>query len=237
MKLMFRTVTGKHYEIDIDPGETIATAKQMLEKMILVPTKNMSLILAAQLLSDEEQISNINLKEDNYIIIHASTKTRVIPKPEEEPITDFQTPIQPDRAFAMPSASSPTPLISLPDDPPNFEELANTLAEMGFSIDLCRAALRQNRYNTEHAANALLIGDVRVDEPPQPPIIQEIPQRDTGGRYGMLQDRFDGLMPEEQTAVGRLEQLGLEPAMVLQVYLACEKNEETSADCIRSMLG
>ena len=100
-------------------------------------------------------------------------------------------------------------------DPPNFQELVDGLVELGFEPLQCEQALRMAQFDTNRAANTLLTGEFAVNHPTQ-----------HQGRYGEVQSRYDSLDPEEKAAVDRLCTVHPDPVRVLQVYIACEKDEE-----------
>lgn len=47
--------------------------------------------------------------------------------------------------------------------------------------------------------------------------------------------QMDQLSSEEQEAIKRLEQIGLDTMTTIQVYIACDKDEQAASDCLKSM--
>ena len=100
-------------------------------------------------------------------------------------------------------------------DPPNFQELVDGLVELGFERRQCEQALRMSQFDTNRAAETLLTGEFTANHTEQPQ-----------GRFGPLQSYYDSLAPEEKAAVDRLCQIDIPPLTVIQVYVACDKDEE-----------
>lgn len=242
MELSFRTVTGKIFKINIRPDQTLADAKVILQKQEGFETENCQFIYSASILSDSKAVGDLKIIPQTFIVIHCPTRPRPKPvsqkieaKPVQAPSPQpFQqkpeSPRQPPRVQSGPASS----------DPPNFQDMVSSLTEMGFSQEMCERALRASRYNPEAAVNLLISGEVEAappqnSPPPREPAVPDTPPR-RSGKYGELQQTFDELTEDEKAAVERLEQLGLDSATVLQVYICCEKNESTATNCINTMM-
>ena len=242
MKLSFRTVTGKIYTIEISPDKTLNDAKSIIKEQHHFDTDNCQFIFGAAILSDTKPVSELKIRPDNYIAIYNPTRPRSIRRPDKiEPIpqgvadpkpvpqyvpTDLtDSPERPTRATTTPTS----------DDPPNFNQLVSDLQDMGFPEEQCKQALRATRYNMQAAVDRLLNGSEGSAPPPPASPPREVFHR-SSGRYGELQNLFDALSDDEKAAVSRLEQLGLDSITVLQIYLACEKDEASATSCINEML-
>jgi hypothetical protein len=119
--------------------------------------------------------------------------------------------------MAPPPPAAPAPAAA-PAAASDFAARVSTLSELGFEPSQCEAALRATNGDLERATELILSGGL--------PAAPRPPPADAGASpYGPLQGVFDGLSSAEKTAVRRLSQLNRDPVFVLEMYMACEKNE------------
>lgn len=102
---------------------------------------------------------------------------------------------------------------------PLLQELASRYPELGSLI----------QENPEQVLNSILSGLGQGDG-------EEVALEDgagAGGAAGAAGERVEiPLSPEEQAAVNRLVELGFDINLVVQVYFACDKNEELAANIL-----
>ena len=134
----FRTVTGKMFDLQMQPSETIADAKNYISNEEGFDCQKCVFLYGPKILKDTDKFEDIDIKPSQYIIMHT----------EEKPELNFQKGIAP--SFQSVSSGG----IGL--DPPDFESNVSSLMDMGFSRSQSEAALRNQKYNIEKALNMLL---------------------------------------------------------------------------------
>ena len=231
----------------------MADAKQIIKKQYGFNTENCQFIFGASILNEERPVGELKVGPSNYIIIYCPTRQKSIAVPEkvdsipqrmidprpapqlpptelpDSPDVEIPTPKPPASGQGAPDANSGK-------EPADFSSLVNDLQEMGFSEEQSKQALRACNYDKNNAVDYLLSGQAGAPPPPPPQPSPPRPPSERGGRYGELQGTFDALTDDEKAAVNRLEQLGLDPITVLQVYIVCEKDEAATTSCINDMM-
>ena len=248
----FRTVNGTIYKLNVTPDTTVAQAKEILAEEHDLDLPSIKLILSATILKDDQVFSQLSLKPNQFIVIHTKKRPARPAAPVQPPVQPpVQQPVQPPvQQPVQPPIQQPVqppvqPQVQSPpetkpsgnQDPPNFAELVANLVDIGFEKSQCEQALRIANYNPDTAAMILLSGDVPaapsnpISHPPPPP---SRPQQDTGN--GQLSQLLSQLTPDEQSTVQNLcESLGFDMETVVQVFLACDKNESMTQDCLSGM--
>jgi hypothetical protein len=99
------------------------------------------------------------------------------------------------------------------------------LSDYGFDPRQCEDALRVANYDIDFALDLLLTGSVA-----QPPQLRPMapPQRRSPQlhQFGSVQKVYDSLSQRDQAAVLRLVALHPDPETVIQLFMACDRNEE-----------
>jgi hypothetical protein len=117
-------------------------------------------------------------------------------------------------------------------DPPNFVDLVTRLVDaVRFPPDHCETALRNNHFNLERAAAMLLAAPPPAD-PERRPIEREFadPQPPADAPAGP--DAFV-FTDDEKAQIARLQEItGRDRDYVIQMFVACDKNEEATANCL-----
>jgi UV excision repair protein RAD23 len=170
-------------------------------------------------------------------------------EPEQKPA---ETPSEPS-VQPLPTFDRPAPSLAFLQaaDPPNMEELVANLLELGPAREACEEALRLTDYDPDRAAEMIVSGRIDslkpdlvqmfvqhlfshmdedfeedLNEPPEvaPPVDQDADE--------------DSLLveftPEEREKIVELEGLGFDRSTVVQVFKACEKDENMAANCLLS---
>lgn len=149
---------------------------------------------------------------------------------------------QPEQAaiFLLEQGDDPAVLDFGPDagdestDPPEFAELVARLVEVVRQPpEDCIDALRSAGYDLETAAALLLTGAVVTE--PQPQSERRFQQHPAPipDFVAMEDQTFESFTEEEKAQIIRLQEItGRDRAYVIQIFVACDKNEETTANCL-----
>lgn len=151
-----------------------------------------------------------------------------------------------------PKVKKPRKPRSTPKDPEDFDELVSQLVELGFEAAPSRIALRRNAYNIESAA-AHLFEQNRVEEisssSTEPDEDDDDVEFDSEGEeirrphflsrknedLGDFQQAYEDLTADEKDIVSDISQQTKTPlAQVIQIYMACDKNQDTTIACLSS---
>jgi hypothetical protein len=194
---------GKLYDLNVDATTTISDMKILLATQHKFPLLGLNLILSARVLPDAEQFKDLSILPGAKIFVWVTSAY--------EPSRD-RPPSVP--AFVAPTGGSTS-------EPPNFQELVNTLRELGFEAPLCEKALRSSNYDVEQAGNMLLSGNIPSTAPSAPPRDDDEPQI-----FDELQSRFHELSEDDRRAVLRLVPFCGRPSIALEMFIVCDGNEE-----------
>jgi hypothetical protein len=129
------------------------------------------------------------------------------------------------------------PLLASPDgdeeeeaasEPPDFRDLVARLVDaVRFPPDHCESALRSSQFDLERAAAMLLAADADrapIEERGQEPHVTV--QAAAGEDAFVFTD-------DEKAQIARLVEItGRDRDYVIQLFLACDKNEEATANCL-----
>jgi hypothetical protein len=257
MQIRFRTEKGKIFDLELQPEDTIEDAKVRLQEEECVDCSNSMFLFGTSILRDETKIGSLAVAPpQSYIIIHTAVKPKISAHQENyvkkaAKVSDCSETARNERNYSSPSLQY--------EDPPYFNELIEKIIDIGFSENQAIQALRSARYNVDRAADMLLTGH-KFDEATEPdigeipkPNFDDLPKPDFGSfkeeeedvslvavsvppaKYGELQGNFDALTADEKAALYRLEKITSDPSMILQIYIACDKNEDSARECIMSM--
>lgn len=117
--------------------------------------------------------------------------------------------------------NAPKPSQRTSTEPGDFRARVDTLMVHGFSRHQCEIALRQANYDLDRAFRALQAEERAKNQP------MTLETR--------LSSLFAGLSDAEKRIVRKLTSTGVDEATVLQVFLACDRNPETTLRCLQSM--
>lgn len=225
------------FTFEFDPNQTISDIKTVLVDNNVVEKRDFYLLFKQKILKDDQVIKDLNISSDQFFVVMQYQINNDAEEIEDIQMADpYMHPLDSDFHEEEDEA---------PAEPPNFAELVQMLTEMGFPEEHCQRALRIARYNVERAGSLLVAGDLpRIDpqlrNPNPPPPNPEgnppnEPERPTA--IGSLRTVFDSLNDEERNTILRLEnQYHLDRVTVVQVYIACDKNEESTRECLVSMV-
>jgi hypothetical protein len=138
------------------------------------------------------------------------------------PVTVYTQPPPP----SVPLAAAPS------RDPPDFDAKVQEMAAMGFTVAAAQTALRQCRYDINYAVRRVLADqDSGATDPPPPPQSRDDPEI----LKKILKATLDRCLEAEQAAVQRFVGMGYDAAWVIQLFNACDRNEQATADLLRGM--
>ena len=223
----FRTVTGRVFDLALKPTDTVEKARQILQDEEDFNCDQSDFLYSARILNDNEKFSDLDLQPYSFIYIHPTTRPAMNRK------SGFASPI---------TVSQP---VSASADPLDFRQKVSQLADMGFSQADCEACLRKYNYDLDSAVNALLSGWTSSAAPRIEPsqVVQPQPSMDTRqpnissnqySMYGELQSEYDNLTPQEKAIVQKLNSQYADPSTVIQIFLACDKDEESTRAILSS---
>ncbi|KAK8886819.1 hypothetical protein M9Y10_037852 [Tritrichomonas musculus] len=179
MKINFKTIAGKKYEIEIDPSQTISEVKSFLQNNHNI-TGNISLLYKSKYLDDSQTIESIDFTENTFIAIFKGKtqikknsvnsdkdhKSKNEINENQNTFAKTETKTNETQPFnTEPSKhihSSPIKNLlttSNARDPPDFKEKVEQLKVLGFNEYDCENALRATvSYDVELAYEYLASG-------------------------------------------------------------------------------
>lgn len=248
MKLRFRTVTGKIFNIELLPEETFADVRQHLEEKECFDCTNCCFIYGSSFLEDNQKIGSLIMSPNSYIIVHSNVNPKIISHQKDYDNQHAEIATNSDIKYNVNASNNITLQYN---DPPDFDQLVSTLKELEFTEELAKRALRNSNYSFDDALDMLVNGKISDDQSPSEveASTQNINQGNTllessqsteknitPTNYGDLQNQFDSLTQDEKTALSRLVKLGLDAETTLDIFLNCGKNEQEANNYISVVL-
>lgn len=180
MKICFKAITGKKYELEIDPSQTVSEIKSLLQTNFNF-TGTISLLYQSKILDDSQVIGTFEFPENSFIVVY----TRKLPvkkntdetkenqqkseKADENESIKSNEKHEEERSMnAEPSNhihTSPIKNLLLTnktnfDDPPDFHDKIEQLKVLGYGESDCENALRAALYQVDLAADYLVGGQI-----------------------------------------------------------------------------
>lgn len=185
MRICFKTITGKKYELEVDPSQTILDIKSILQNDYNF-TGTISLIYQSKELIDSQVIGSFEFSENSFIVIYTrkipvkkntdnsiKTNPQNIEKNDDNESTNKSTETQTKSEGEQPINiersdyihSSPIKNLCLTaktnfDDPPDFQDKVEQLKVLGYGDCDCENALRAALYQVDLAADYLVGGQI-----------------------------------------------------------------------------
>lgn len=210
MKIEFRTVTGREFELEVCETATVADVKQLLASEYKLSAENLKLIVGSVILADDQKVSQSAVPLGSCILVHQSNQRVVRNNPRK---------------------LSEKPKVQ--EDPDDFDARVNKLVEMGFSNKReCEEILRSVNYNAALAVD-LLVSKGSQAAPAPPPPQPRSRSRDLSIGRQELSGIIRGLTPEDRAAVDRIVKAGFRIEDVTQFYFACDKDEALTLSLLR----
>ncbi|KAJ2658983.1 UV excision repair protein rad23 [Coemansia sp. RSA 1199] len=102
MNIKLKTLQQKEFQVEVESADSIKTVKEKVEKSQGFPATTQKLIFSGKILSDDQTIEGIKIKESDFIVV-MTTKPKAVAKPKPEAATPA-TSAQPQAQVAAPAA-------------------------------------------------------------------------------------------------------------------------------------
>ncbi|KAL8291965.1 hypothetical protein RQP46_001431 [Phenoliferia psychrophenolica] len=196
MKITFKTLQQKQFQIEAEPTETIGDLKKKIATDQGFAVETQKIIFSGKILADEKTVAEANFKEKDFCVVMVS-KPKAAPAPaapiastssaaSEVPSTPMQptpaAPVAPDApgpaavpAAAAADASTEAAAPAGPDDGSGFlvgsalQTSIDEMVSMGFPLDQVKRALRAS-YNNPHRAVDYLMNGIPANAEVPPPM-------------------------------------------------------------------
>lgn len=243
-------------QLQLEPETTMGQIREILAGQLNCCADTIRILFFASTLDDSKKISDLNVQANNpFAVIIKPNKPR---QPQQQCIQKPQSPIS---LISLKPDQPPLPKqdrIVLPkrcglsnplEDPPTFDIVVKDLIEMGFSQEDAEKAYRAAFYNKTRAVEYLVSGNIpdaltNKDED----IKQELSKlaksssRDESNSSSSSNSHTSHLpelksfKPEEREAILRfVNDLKYDLAQVIQVYVACNRDEITTSSCLKTL--
>jgi len=179
MQLTVKTLKGGKFTIEVEPSNTVAEAKAVIETTKSeLPAANMKLIHSGKVLKDDATIESCNIKPSDFLVVMiakakktaaaAAAPKPAAPKEEVKPAAVVAPPAaaaasteataSTTTTTAAPAPSATTTESSSAADDEFPTEVINNLKALGFPESDCRACLRASNGNPDVAVEFLMNG-------------------------------------------------------------------------------
>ncbi|KAJ2130285.1 UV excision repair protein rad23 [Coemansia sp. RSA 921] len=102
MNIKLKTLQQKEFQVEVESADSIKTVKEKVEKSQGFPATTQKLIFSGKILSDDQTIGGIKIKESDFIVV-MTTKPKAVAKPKPEAATPASS-AQPQAQVAAPAA-------------------------------------------------------------------------------------------------------------------------------------
>ena len=243
MKINIVTISNNKIELNIDEKTNVEDIKKIISEIFKCSIDQINLYFNSKMLYDDSNLIKEGILEGSNIILHIQKnkinikfieKTKSTQKNSEKieaiPITipklnDIKNIEKKDGP-----RESPLPLFQnnlIFNDPKNFNELIDSLIKLGFNKEDSILALRSSSYSLDLAANFLL------NE-----FIPELPSAPNNTNFEPLSEYSKLLLKFNQTEIEiikKIEKLGFDSILVMQIFEACDKNEEETLKLLNEL--
>lgn len=259
MKIHFRLINGRKLEFDIDSDATIYDAKVELSRVLSNDVSKINLIFNSKYLEDNSTIKAENINESSSVLVHILEITKKNEKKKEEKSENetFDKSVQTLVEMGFPKDHCITVLKAVKG---NVNEAAEYLLS-GFNqqdfeeedafYDENNDKERENLCNSIKNHPELLpfyLNEFTKGNPAFAQFIEDDPASflaslglnpsDYDTANLQLKTNYDAITKDfsasDKEAVERLKELGVDLMTIVQVYDACEKNEESARKILES---
>jgi len=172
MQLTVKTLKGGKFTIEVEPSNTVAEAKAVIETTKSeLPAANMKLIHSGKVLKDDATIESCNIKPSDFLVVMiAKAKKTAAAAAAPKPAAPKEE-VKPAAAAAPPAAAASTTTTAVAPAPSATTtesssaeadefptEVINNLKALGFPESDCRACLRASNGNPDVAVEFLMNG-------------------------------------------------------------------------------
>lgn len=168
MKLTVKTLKGDKFQVDCEPSNTVAQAKEIIEKALTdSPAASMKLIHSGKVLKDDQSIESCGIKPNDFLVVMitkakkaAPTAAAATPAPATPAASESKK--EESKAAETPApAPAPSEPPAAPARPVEAEfpaEVVSNLTSMGFPEPEVRHCLRAANGNPDIAVEFLTNG-------------------------------------------------------------------------------
>ena len=243
MQVTFRIPEGPIHSMILEPYFSIEQIIQKINEIKIVSNNNFHLTFKGEILTSFQVLRNIGISEKDEILIQYNTI--------HDPLS-LESLINPPNSHSKENNKDPT----------NFSDLVRNLLELGFDEKQCEDALRISNYQPDSAASLLINGT--LNEPKRSVYIVDPNEFDdySDQNYSDESDDFqnnsnsdskpvkktniksnnqfrtllNNFKPEERQAFNRIQKMfDMDESVIIQVFIACDKNESNTTECLKSM--
>lgn len=220
MKVTIKTLQHKAITLEVEPMDTVSTVKQMLFESDGLPVVLQKIIYAGKILSDDQTIESIGVKENEFMVVLISKVKQEKPKEEVK--------------------------VTVKEEKDEYETAVRNMMEMGFDRPRIEEAMKAAQNNADRAVEFLMappdLQNPQLDQLRQAMqsnpealqgVLQQLAQTHPQLLEAIASQEFipdQELTQEDRNAVERLVQLGFDRAEATEAYLACDKNENSAAN-------
>ena len=245
VQLEFILVSGHKVYLDLLESETILEAKIKLAQIIGCLPQTIKLVYKYLVLKDSSRLSELCFQSD--AIIHVFTvKLPSSRKSSKKTAKNVLSPSSSndDNEYKLKRRSSKLPPRSGPrSESLHLDLMVKTLQEIGFDEEKCERALRASFYNLDRAAEYLI--EDSIPDVPCNDMKEIIRQRDElclktsndnlDASVNNSKLVLDKLSNEEKKSIKTLGELGYQNDLIIQVFIACNKDEKAAVSCLATM--
>lgn len=74
MKIIIKTLQGKHFEVEVEPENTVIQLKEIIDNKKPIegqdfPANSLKLINLGKIMEDDKTLSEYNLKEGSFLVV------------------------------------------------------------------------------------------------------------------------------------------------------------------------
>ncbi|WFD36428.1 UV excision repair protein rad23 [Malassezia cuniculi] len=188
MKLLFKSLAGGNFHLDVETTDTVLQVKQKIQEEKGHAAELQKLIYAGKILTDDKTLGDYEIKEKDFLVVMVSKpKAKPAPAKEEPKQEAKETPKEETSAGASSSAPPATPAPSrttapetpaapvkaaVPAETPGtpaptnssflagseLETAINNIMELGYSREEVQQAMRRSFNNPDRAVEYLMNG-------------------------------------------------------------------------------
>ncbi|EAY20364.1 UBA/TS-N domain containing protein [Trichomonas vaginalis G3] len=226
--------TGKDIELDCTPYQSIYETKTKLADVLSSNVDDLQIIFRAVPVDNSKCFKDLDITSGPALFFVSISNThKQVEKPHKS--ASSRSNQKNDRKYQYLPPREPF-------YQPREEKVQNMIAilqELGFEKEMCAEALKAASYNCDRAAEYLLANSIPCDVCQDVDTLCEqrnkVCQEAVEQNVGDYSAKLEQLSPDQREAIKRLEANGFEKHLVIQVYYACEFNEENALNILSNM--